>query len=134
MRYFHIQFALNEKNNIDRCGINLTHQKSKANKFNLQQVLFDESCVCCGSPFLETKKYLFYIVFVFLKLNLLEFKFKFKFTHSAIRDFILFLFNINKMSFKEDEHPMIEPVKGVKHGGTRYNSEKWFIYYLQKTM
>jgi hypothetical protein len=117
----------------DRFGINLTHQKSNAHKFNLQQVLFDESCVCCGSPFLEIKIFVYIFisylvinlfVFVFLKLNLLEFKFKFKFTHSAIRDFILFLFNINKMSFKEDEHPMIEPVKGVKHGGTRYNSEK----------
>ena len=43
------------------------------------------------------------------------------------------------MSFEEDEYPMInhwvmiEPVKGVKHGGTSYNSERGFIYYLQKT-
>jgi hypothetical protein len=63
----------------------------------------------------------------FIALNLLHLD------KSPIRDFISFFFNINKMSFEEDEHPMIEPVKGVKHGGTRYNSEKGFIYHLQKT-
>lgn len=28
------------------------------------------------------------------------------------------------MFFEEDEHPLIEPVKGVKYTGTRYNSKK----------
>ncbi|XP_057373093.1 uncharacterized protein LOC130693893 [Daphnia carinata] len=36
------------------------------------------------------------------------------------------------MSYEEDEFPMVEPVKGVKYSGTRYNSEKGFIYHLQK--
>ncbi|KAI9559500.1 hypothetical protein GHT06_013494 [Daphnia sinensis] len=36
------------------------------------------------------------------------------------------------MLFEEDEYPTVEPVKGVKYKGTRYNSEKGFIYHLQK--
>ncbi|KAK4037567.1 hypothetical protein OUZ56_029599 [Daphnia magna] len=36
------------------------------------------------------------------------------------------------MLFEEDEYPTVEPFKGVKYNGTRYNSEKGFIDHLQK--
>ncbi|KAK4037512.1 hypothetical protein OUZ56_029545 [Daphnia magna] len=42
---------------------------------------------------------------------------------------------IGKMFYEEDEI-VVEPVKGVKYNGTRYNSEKGYyyptIYYFQK--
>lgn len=34
--------------------------------------------------------------------------------------------------FYEEDEIVVEPVKGVKYNGTRYNSEKDFIYYFQK--
>ncbi|KZS13394.1 Uncharacterized protein APZ42_021486 [Daphnia magna] len=34
--------------------------------------------------------------------------------------------------FYEEDELVVEPVKGVKYNGTRYNSEKGFIYYFQK--